>query len=132
MEPTSTLMFRFAKRDFPTDADLAKKLLNEVPDVCHAKSYIYRSALSIETYVPRQVKSTDENGLRVEKPIVSIQILSLDEFASRAKLCMIATRTHHVYDSQCSLKLTRSASKNECLGSQSQSCVCSYMLAYKW
>jgi hypothetical protein len=61
-------------------------MLNEVPDVCHAKSYIYRSMLSIETYVPPPVKSTDENGLRVEKPIVSIQILSLNELASRAKL----------------------------------------------
>jgi len=46
------LLSRLAKRGFQTDANAAEELLNEVLDICDAKSHIYRSALFvINTYM---------------------------------------------------------------------------------
>jgi len=51
--------------------DAAEELLIEVLDICHAKSYIYRSApVAIETSVLRQPRNTAVNGLQAEEPII--------------------------------------------------------------
>ncbi|KAG2746738.1 hypothetical protein P692DRAFT_20739459 [Suillus brevipes Sb2] len=47
-----SVLSRFAKRGFQTDADAAEQLLSEVLEVSHANSHIHRAALlAIETFV---------------------------------------------------------------------------------
>ncbi|OAX37805.1 hypothetical protein K503DRAFT_866605 [Rhizopogon vinicolor AM-OR11-026] len=80
---------RFVKHGFETDADIAEELLNEVLDVCHTKSYIYRSALlAINSYVLQTARSADANDLRVEGPMSQMLPWSPNELARRVRLCM--------------------------------------------
>ena len=80
---------RFAKRGFQTDADVAEELLIEVLDVCHMKSYVYRSALiTIETSILHQPCNIGANDLRVDEPITSMFPLSVNQLARRVGLCL--------------------------------------------
>jgi len=80
---------RFANRGFQTDADVAEELLIEDLDICHMKSYIYRSALiTIETSILHQPCDIGANDLRVYEPIISMFPLSVNQIARRVGLCL--------------------------------------------
>jgi CHAT domain-containing protein len=83
----AAFLCRFAKGGFQADADAAEELLNEILDVCHTESYIYRAALlAIETYaLPSQ--NTDANDLMEEGPIAPMLPLSLHELARSVERC---------------------------------------------
>ncbi|KAG2340931.1 hypothetical protein BDR05DRAFT_991223 [Suillus weaverae] len=84
-----SLLSRFAKRGFRTDADAAQELLSEVLDVCHANSHIYRAALiAIETSALHSARSIDVNDLGRERPTASMLTLSPNQLADRAGRCL--------------------------------------------
>ncbi|KAG1859841.1 hypothetical protein F4604DRAFT_1930578 [Suillus subluteus] len=59
-----SLLSRFAKQGFQTDADTAEELLNEVLDVCHADSHVYRAALlAMETSALHPAGNTNTSDL---------------------------------------------------------------------
>jgi CHAT domain-containing protein/tetratricopeptide (TPR) repeat protein len=79
---------RFAHRGFQADAHAAEELLNDVLDVCHAKSHIYRSALlAVETHAVKTARITDANDVRAERSTASMFPLSCNELARRADRC---------------------------------------------
>ncbi|KAG2141110.1 CHAT domain-containing protein [Suillus clintonianus] len=84
-----SLLSRFAKRGFQTDADLAEESLSEVLEVCHTNSHIYRAALlAIDTFVQHQAGSMDGHVIGHMKPAASILPLSPNQLAGRAKRCL--------------------------------------------
>ncbi|KAG1777451.1 hypothetical protein EV702DRAFT_1027714 [Suillus placidus] len=84
-----SLLSRFVKRGFQTDADTAEELLSEVLDACHANSHIHRAALlTIETSALHPAGNTDASNLGQERPAASILPLSLDQLADRAERCL--------------------------------------------
>jgi hypothetical protein len=88
------LLSRFARRGFQADADVAKELLNEVVDVCHAKSHIHRSALlAIKTSVLHPAGSIDANDLPAKETITLP--LTVNELACRLKLCQDIEDPYH-------------------------------------
>jgi tetratricopeptide (TPR) repeat protein len=83
------LLFRSAKRGFQTDDDVAKELLNEVLDVCHANSHIHRAALlARETSTLHPAASIDANDLGQQWPSASMLPPSPNQLADRAERCL--------------------------------------------
>ncbi|KAG2114914.1 CHAT domain-containing protein [Suillus cothurnatus] len=86
---TLSLLSRFAKWGFQTDAVATRELLSEVLDACHADSYIHRAALiAIETSALHSVGSTDANDPGQEWPAASMLPLSPNQLAERAEWCL--------------------------------------------
>ncbi|KAG1779400.1 CHAT domain-containing protein [Suillus placidus] len=84
-----SLLSRFAKRGFRTDADAAQQLLSEVLDVCHANSHIYRAALiAIKKSALHSARSIDANDLGRERPTASMLTLSPKQLADRVERCL--------------------------------------------
>ncbi|KAG1809494.1 TPR-like protein [Suillus variegatus] len=84
-----TLLSRFTKRGFETDADAAKGLLSEVLEVCHTNSHIYRAALiTMETCALHSGGSINANDLGRERPATSMLPLSPNQLADRVKWCL--------------------------------------------
>ncbi|KAG1823194.1 CHAT domain-containing protein [Suillus variegatus] len=84
-----SLLSRFARRGFQTDADMGEELLSDVLDVCHADSQIYRAALiAIETSALHSARSLDANGLQQERLATSMLPLSPNQLADRAERCL--------------------------------------------
>ncbi|OJA20351.1 hypothetical protein AZE42_10538 [Rhizopogon vesiculosus] len=85
---------RFVKCGLKTDGDIAKTLLNEAPDACHAKRYFYRSALLALNTFMQAARSANANDLRVEGPTSRMLLLSPGELASRGDLCNQSNDPH--------------------------------------
>ncbi|KAG2354958.1 CHAT domain-containing protein [Suillus spraguei] len=84
-----SLLSRFTKRGFKTDADMAKELLSEVLDVCHTNSHVYRATLHvIETFAQHPAGSVAGNDLGLERPAGSMLPLSPNQLADRAEQCL--------------------------------------------
>ncbi|KAG1763820.1 CHAT domain-containing protein [Suillus placidus] len=84
-----SLLSRFVKRGFQTDADTAEELLSEVLDVCHANSHIHRAALlTIETSALHPAGNIDASDLGQERQAASILPFSPDQLADRAERCL--------------------------------------------
>ncbi|KAG1859818.1 hypothetical protein F4604DRAFT_1930542 [Suillus subluteus] len=83
------LLYHFMKMGFQTDADAAEELLNEVLNVCHANSHIYRAALiAIETSALRSARSIHANDPGEERPTTSMPPLSPHQLSHRAQWCL--------------------------------------------
>ncbi|KAG1904386.1 uncharacterized protein F5891DRAFT_1184598 [Suillus fuscotomentosus] len=79
-----SLLSRFAKQGFPTNAHMAEGLLSEVLNVCHANSHICRAALMvIETSALHGCM--DANDLQREQPAPSMLPLSPNQLVHRAE-----------------------------------------------
>ncbi|KIK33641.1 hypothetical protein CY34DRAFT_813494 [Suillus luteus UH-Slu-Lm8-n1] len=84
-----SLLSRFAKRGFQTDAEAAEELLSEVLDVYHADSHIHRAALlAIETFTLHLAGSSVGNDLVQEQPTASMLRLSPSQLANLAVWCL--------------------------------------------
>jgi hypothetical protein len=83
------LLSRFAKRGCQTDVHVAKELLSEVLDVCHANSHVHRAALlAMEISVLHLAASIDAHDLGHEWPAASMLSLSPNQLAHKAKWCL--------------------------------------------
>ncbi|KAG1870462.1 hypothetical protein C8R48DRAFT_770909 [Suillus tomentosus] len=82
-----SLLSRFAKQGFPTDAHTAEELLSEVFNVCHTNSHLCRAALMvIETSALHG--SMDANAFQREQLAPSMLPLSLNQLVHRAEWCL--------------------------------------------
>ncbi|KAG1717671.1 CHAT domain-containing protein [Suillus lakei] len=97
-----SLLCRFAKRGFQTDADEAEKLLGKVLDVCHANSHILRAALlAIETFALHSAESNDASHLRQQRPAASMLPSSPDQLLNLAKRCLQKDDPHALDEVIC-------------------------------
>ncbi|KAG1722691.1 CHAT domain-containing protein [Suillus paluster] len=93
------LLSRFAKWQSQTDANVAGELLNEVFDVCHANSHVYRAALlSTEASALYSTRSTNANNVETEAQIAPMLPGSPNELARRANLCLERDDPHALDD----------------------------------
>ncbi|KAG1727986.1 CHAT domain-containing protein [Suillus lakei] len=97
-----SLLCRFAKRGYQTDADEAEKLLGKVLDVCHANSHIHRAALlAIETFALHSAESNDASHLRQQRPTASMLPSSPDQLLNLAKRCLQKDDPHALDEVIC-------------------------------
>ncbi|KAG2147833.1 CHAT domain-containing protein [Suillus bovinus] len=84
-----TLLSRFAKRGFQTDADAAKELLSEIVNVCHANSHIHRAAaIAMETCALHSARSINANDLEQEWHARSMLPLSPNQLTDQTQRCL--------------------------------------------
>ncbi|KAG2160197.1 CHAT domain-containing protein [Suillus bovinus] len=92
-----SLLSRFAKYGFQTDADTAEELLSEVLDVCHSNSHIYRAAsVTIKTSALRFAGNINANDFEWERRAASVLPLSPDQLVDRAEWCLQRDEPHEL------------------------------------